>query len=88
MTERRTSDLINDCVPSRTLLEQRLLITDSRQLRLEKVRSTKKPGVTTEGCPIAKYVSDHYDLSRLVFLHCSISRSCDRASSWKSFASL
>lgn len=45
----------------RAMFERRLCITEPRQLRLEKVRSTRKPGVTTEGCPIAKWVGDGSD---------------------------
>ena len=41
----------------RTLFEQRLGVEDSQMLRLEKVRFTGKEGVTSEGCPIAKWVS-------------------------------
>ena len=47
----------NNRLVLRTLFEQRLGVEDSQMLRLEKVRFTGKEGVTSEGCPIAKWVS-------------------------------
>ena len=41
----------------RELFEGRLGIIESKDLRLVKVRYTGKEGVTTQGCPIAKWVS-------------------------------
>ena len=40
----------------RELFEGRLGIIESKDLRLVKVRYTGKEGVTTQGCPIAKWV--------------------------------
>ena len=42
---------------SRELFERRLGIIESTDLRIVKVRYTGKEGVTTQGCPIAKWVS-------------------------------
>ena len=40
----------------RSLFERRLGVTGRRALRIEKVRFTGREGVTSEGCPIAKWV--------------------------------
>ena len=40
----------------RNLFETRLGVVDHSELRIEKVRFTGKEGVTSEGCPIAKWV--------------------------------
>ena len=42
---------------NRELFERRLNVTNPSQLRVEKIRFTKKEGATPEGCPIAKWVS-------------------------------
>ena len=41
----------------RELFEKRLEVSNKNELRMEKVRFTKKEGVTGQGCPIAKWVS-------------------------------
>ena len=45
----------------RQLFERRLEISDPAALRIERVRHTEKKGVTTQGCPIAKWVSSKGD---------------------------
>jgi len=40
----------------RSLFERRLGVTGRKALRIEKVRFTGREGVTSEGCPIAKWV--------------------------------
>ena len=46
-------------VISRTLFEERLGVVGKPALRIERVRFTGREGVTSEGCPIAKWVSKH-----------------------------
>ena len=41
----------------RNLFEKRLGVVGKKVLRIEKVRFTGREGVTSEGCPIAKWVS-------------------------------
>ena len=41
----------------RELFEKRLEVSNKNELRMEKVRFTGKEGVTSQGCPIAKWVS-------------------------------
>ena len=45
------------CMCFRELFEKRLEVSNKNELRMEKVRFTGKEGVTSQGCPIAKWVS-------------------------------
>ena len=45
------------CLRFRELFEKRLEVSNNNELRMEKVRFTGKEGVTSQGCPIAKWVS-------------------------------
>ena len=45
------------CLRFREVFEKRLELSNKNELRMEKVRFTGKEGVTSQGCPIAKWVS-------------------------------
>ena len=46
-----------NCLRFREVFEKRLALSNKNELRMEKVRFTGKEGVTSQGCPIAKWVS-------------------------------